>query len=1107
MPSANSESWVRDQVADENPNLSRKRQRLSEEADDTSPLSTTDDSVVVVEALPPDSDESNTSIGSGIESYHGSTTMALFSDSFQLDARHKLTPVEQLTWFIGEVINSDKYLDARLFIELAAWIHDHTETVPHDQPKLSEAYLDADIEFFSKLGTLCYQILSRGHDLLEPQNVANVGTKLVQDHVVRLCNGTMALGLRLLNYLPGLVDATVDRRDSAQAAKPRQSIELLSWVQVLAHHLVPYRAAGLQYFKNIHCYKPKGAATRFKTIFMEARVPLSTMLSLLDKLGRHYEEVANSWDVMHAVLHVVNCLDLGDLAPESEVIMATAHNSLLPRICAKHPRALPEGFHDLLIVTASQALQELAKSTSSEKLVTDIYHSYIKGEDDALLLDAPSAQSTFASLLEVSNHDREVLAENLTAAWQLHAYRSYIYSDIMDIRTVGINGLGQRLVGMYNAHYSTKDNKETADHPVLRFVAKYLRVNELTKYIFGPNSHASLVSYSQKIVGFLAATSSYTNADTDIIWRACTNSVESDFVKASFAVLADICRFLDLDHLLYLAQKYATTPAAKLGKDAVESLADLLQRVHYKRDQTDNQEQLLATAFISIEIMKRTSGPDSHGAIGQLRDVARNELSHFTTSHFGADYRTAIFKRCVPDIIDKTEAATTSIEIMHMFLRNPCSQKEFDDLVAMLPAAVAIEELEHSVNIRRNASCESNVESFFWLETRFEAILFLMCLPGPWIDDDHFRSALRVLYASTVGDRALNNAARDTVWQLLTTWSSTGQSAPMPKMSKIASQMLERFLDASTTGLPVRYVTTRLMHLFTRQLPVSGPPNGDIKGFDELLESSVWKKLVEIAEATPPVDVTDMAVNTICQLLFELPTAKNGDDSVAKCQTEFTRRQVQHICDHFTSLPDSPSEMMIATLVQKIGLLDSVVRKAKHTATAPGHTVTPDITISSTAGSLEANYTLQLYSGGQSEAKIYRLRASTSATVDELAAQLPSISGAGSNRIIIGGKLLDLVSCKEKLLSEVGLQPSGVISICPTHTVKSDLRKVLTSPGAVEQEVLEQFDVIEQLLTGPDAIAAKVTSSFLSFDQLSLTILRSTPYSLISPHLLKPAHV
>ena len=52
MASANADaSWSRDEAADANPDLTRKRQRLSEETE-TSPHSTDGD--VVIEALPPD---------------------------------------------------------------------------------------------------------------------------------------------------------------------------------------------------------------------------------------------------------------------------------------------------------------------------------------------------------------------------------------------------------------------------------------------------------------------------------------------------------------------------------------------------------------------------------------------------------------------------------------------------------------------------------------------------------------------------------------------------------------------------------------------------------------------------------------------------------------------------------------------------------------------------------------------------------------------------------------------------------------------------------------------------------------------------------------------
>lgn len=1059
---ADNSDWTRDHEADTDPNPPRKKQRLSQEAE-TSPHSS--DESVVIEALPVDDNESGNNINSAIE-LHDDLDMARFSDTLNLDPGTDIyvAPIDQIDFLLKSVTTG--WLNTDYFDNLSQWLTAHVAEVSAGGPDVRERYGN-DVEFFERLGQLCYEIGQRQVNLFTDGNAKAHGLQRLAKAVDRFVVATASLAACLLQSLPSILDVAVARRDSAQTAKKRQLVPSLVWIQVLAQILALYRAPQLTiYLRELVGYKH--STREFQNHFSH-QTPIGSVLArLLSSLAHHHGDIENSWAGINAILHIIKVLDL-QRSTDIESSLGTIRMVLLPVVCAKHPRALPDDFHFLLVDVAVKLLATLAQNADAQGLA-EVYQQYVQGDQDALITEPQHDKDVQTLLRNVSLNNLEDSRRLMTAAWTLQAHRSYIFSEIVDVQSCGIAFLGNQLLSIYD-----KFIKPTgySDHPEPKYAARFLRQNEMTKYIFGPKSHTSLVKQSQKIVGYLAITHEYTTLDTDIIWDSCMENVEIQFAKAAFAILMDISRFLDLDQLLHLVKKYTTTEPAKMGQDAVDSLTDLMQKLLSKQSQvrmnsgasTDDAHRLDA-AFISIEIMMRADDTGRTALSHQLKEKAKNELCRFTDmSIYGVQDRKAIVERCVPYIVNRSHHATTSIEIVAIFIQQFGQAAE-----DILPVKSVVEEMAHYVTAQRVSVDNLQDVDIRGVEVRIDIIVRLIGLAGGNTSEE----VLNSFFDCTVGALAISYEARERAWQMLPTMGAPGNN------------LLHSLLGTYLIDLPASLTTSRLVYHLLQQLESRAYSDASLQqNYSLLLQSAHWQKLVEFAES--PLPIAAMAQDTICHMLFVVPKGYTDKTSVTACHTEFTKLQIRGICDEYTNIGNDPTQDKVSSIMGKVRLLDSVLTRSQEHSSSYLLAPDPDVNLSNGTENDTVCYSLQIHGAGRNQPTVVRAHADAATKTSELVARLPSLTGAASHRLIVAGQEIELAERADSPLSDLGVQESGVISICPKHDIHSDLGRVLTVTGAVEHQVLKHYCELEALLDAPDSIASKVCYHYLA--QSSITVL------------------
>lgn len=1063
MATATADGRMRDSVADENPDLTRKRQKLSEELESSSSSPLSLNGSAIVEALPPDG--RGTSAQNAIE-VHDDHSMASpatpFLHGLHLDPTTRPPPTAQLQRFLDQLL-SDRHVHPDAFVRLSAWLRVHLDNTKDESLAFWQDGYTREIQFFTKLAEVSVNIFRNGGDIF-PRFPDAMRDEL-ETSVASFFNDLATLSTRMVIILPRMFDRAPGRRDSAQG-NSQQTIPFLWYTQTLAQILVLYDT-WLTSPQDKFDFNPQEIARRQQRRFSRNSAAVLALTNLLQRLAESPNKIENAWGGIHAILLVLKALwsiDGTNAIAATDQAMATMHRLLLPAICVMGPRAVPADCHELLIKTACKSLTLLARHADIDQSAA-LYKEYIESDGDALLVH--SAETSLETALQALGKDNpDTLIGLLRTAWTLQALRTYIFSSIMDVRSSGILQLSKLLLQLYNG---LKNSPEGFDHPILQYVGRFMRTNELTKYIFGPESHASLISHSQNIIGFLAATFLYTDNETDLIWAACTMSVEAEFVKASFGVLAELCRYLDLDHLLYLAKKYAITSPDKLGKDAVDTLTDLFQKVQLKNEGTQDQDRRLSTAFISIDILYKTQSSEDNSSVVQLRETARTELLRFTTTEYSPDDRAQIYKHCLPSLLKPDDRTTTSIEIMLLFLNSPIvCVYEPQHLLSVVSVGALVDELGHFVQTRRNSALQADNATIPAIQSRINAIVRLQALP----EVSRSESTWTTFSDYTIGKLAVNNVTRDCAWRTLSNMES-----PQNAVGDTASAMLRHCREAAI-GLPLEFLTPTLLGVYGGALRQASMSSDFKDDYCIVLQDPIWRKLVRTAESTAYPEVSGLARSIVCDVLFEYPYMYSDKSRVAKCHAEFANVQMGRIQKSFLALAGSTDESKAQDVIQKVDLLADVFRRSRKAGAAYAASPVLDISLATEPVDELFHCRLHIYGAGQVQPKLCRLHVKASTKLSELSSKLPDITGAGVNRIIISGQALDVEAHGNWQMSQLGIGTEGnasdVISVCPKHTFQSDVGKLLAPTGEVETELLAQFDELEKLLEAPEEIAKKV---------------------------------
>ena len=943
------------------------------------------------------------------------------------------------------------YLDPSIVDNFTNWLNQHLEETSHDRSRWQTKYL-AEGNFFEAVARFSHSLLSYT-DLFDPALPSHVVQRVAHafyDALTRFC-------IRIVSIIPKMLEDPLTRRDSLQPIVSGQdNLPFSTYLFLLDRALDPYiefsrmlqNSFGMKAFANVD---------NVARIVLAQEAAIPSLNAILLSLSMRPRAFIDTWHVISSAISIMSRslkvaddeYHAGDGRAQVDQMYTTIGQYVVPAVCQKHPRALPREFHNHLTKYVSASLEHTVMRRSMASIL-DLYRTITQG-DHALSCGIVDEPATELKLNEACRNDRAILAELIRDLWLLQVLKGYVSTDILDIKSKGILSLRGLLKESFNAHHA-----KGSDHPVLQYLARFLRIGNYTEYIFSADSHASLVKECSDVVGFLAATGTYTDHETDLIWRACTTSVEAEFVKASFEVLKAMLVYVKPPQVLHMARKYSQTQATAMGPYAISFLGEAFVHFHLKNT---NPELRLVPMQIAFDILKRLDHDAPASATSELRQVALREINALSDPPHGPEQRSILYNMCVSEIKERTKHATSSMDILLKFLHSP-DAVEAAHVLELLPVKVALDELVHVVRGGvKNLESKSH-PTLDSVRIHLELVLRLIGL-SEFAEDKELEERL---WTHTIGDAAICSLARE---HALDCFISTPQHTKHPSsVEKLFLRGVDQFLPT----MSVDCATLRLVTFLRGKVKKAAM----VLTLDELefiLENQSWQQLLRLATTTSSNSIAAAGASAISDILFPKHIPRDNLQVVA-LQAAFVRR---HIDSLQTLQKEQDTTKRQISINRGITILETVHHHSNSFKPKVFDDVHP-IELSGSEATDRIEFTVHIH-GPRGSPIARTVQALENCHLVDLGKALQSTSGVANHDLVLNGSLARFEDFSSQTLHEAGIKSSSVVSIRPRYTFDCDFSKVFASSSAVESEIRARFSLLESFLDGPEEEAERVSNT------------------------------
>lgn len=1055
-PIANPE---RDYAADSDDSLSRKKQRMSEEPE---PL---------IESLDPEDIGGNLDNAITIEDDTGSDLFppAMYSDTLDIFSSN-LSPTDQLKKF-ANYIDSQYYVETVWLLNLTTWLNDHIESTSSERRLWQRRYLE-DEAFFSMLAVTAVRLLSCS-DIVDAKYPNQRAMDATLATVLDLYKGLAKLSLRMLSFLPSLLDGVVARRDSTQPTIAGvQRVPFLWYIFVLGKLLDP-RTPSSRHFVCAFGLDVPAITSKVAEFVLADRTSIASLNTALRSLSTRPRDYEEAWP---GITGSIAALALSMQKAEKDFhtgssnkqvmeLILTVNEYIVPTVCQKHPRALPADFHDDLVLHVSSLIACTVGHRDATSTL-DVYQTACRPNGDNIAAGLTEGEATEIKLLEACSHDQGILAELIKDLWLLQTLKGYVSTDILDIRSKGIVSLRELLKSAFNTYVIRQKGPnvpQDTSHPVLRYLASFLRKGDFVEYIFSADSHANLVKECSDVVGFLAATSTYSDHESDLIWRAATTSVEVEFVKASFDVLRTMSVYMEPVQLLYIVGKYRETPAAQLGTFAVAFLGDVLTTIRSKLYDSKDSALTVRPAQLCFDILKALDLDTPAPFTQSFRRGALSHIIEVASSKNEFDHRAALYDTVLAEVKGHTVHSTTALETLsHLLKLRPFDATE--RILEKFSVTDAVDELANCVRNAGSASSGNLHDLHSAVQARLQIALRLIGIS----EESEGSKVEEKLWAYAVGEHALDSLARESA---LDTFISVPTEVARPQNIR---SLFNRCTNEYLPTMSVECATMRLVTFLHQSAKQEWDSVITMSDSDEAT-LRLWTELVRIAATSPSDAIAGAATKAICDILFSA-TAGNAKDELETRRVSFVRQHLNYLC----SLREKEHnvESCQALTLRGISILEAM-HAASQTLTTNNRKGSDEATIDLSGDDDESELcTLRmLVHGPSSTPKIVNIHCRSSCTATELNSAFAKVTGVNEHDIMHNGSLFRLAEKPTATLADLGIVSLNSIIVRPRFIVTSDFGSIFASTDAIERKVLEKFDELKALLSGDEKVGEKVRMS------------------------------
>ena len=457
--------------------------------------------------------------------------------------------------------------------------------------------------------------------------------------------------------------------------------------------------------------------------------------------------------------------------------------------------------------------------------------------------------------LEISEVPTEESSDIVAYAWKFSVLRKYITLGRMELRVYGVETMQQDLVHVWKCHIQY--NADCMTVPLVRYLVGFLQSTKMVEYIVGVDSHPQLINRSANLVGFLCVTSTYTDADTDTIWRTVTLSQDPRTVADVLNLLRSILSMSQLSSTLYLCEKLLDISIERFDARMVDFAHELLNAIRHKSQHPNRGEEVvnvlpfrLCIRLIRDSSATQTCPPEQKRS---LQTFGSEQLDSFLrTFNVSMQDKNDLWRLCVEDIAAKNSFATGSLYALQAWVAHqpsidvPNLANDFNltnllitDLIHLVQSAWAI-----SADV---ASLDNALRARLWMLSHLIA-----CSPRTITGD-----LSELLWTELLASRELPQSIRDYAWVMLSERIHLCRSERNDFFDTFIAEYLPKLGQDDFSAKILEFVQQSVLYeaAFEKLFSTEEENIVSIPGIDR-----VWRFIMQAPPGTVEIDATNWVI-------------------------------------------------------------------------------------------------------------------------------------------------------------------------------------------------------------------------------------------------------
>ncbi|TPX26244.1 hypothetical protein DIZ76_011705 [Coccidioides immitis] len=687
-------------------------------------------------------------------------------------------------------------------------------------------------------------------------------------------------------------------------------------------------------------------------------------------------------------------------------------------------------------------------------------------------------------------------AQIIHFGWKFKVLKKYITDGRMELRVLGVDTMQQDLVNVWKTNIN--GNPAGVDYPITRYLVNFIKDNKIVDYIVGVDSHPQLISRSGNIVGFLLVTGTYTDQDTDIIWKTVTESHDPRTVSE---VLSMLTRTFSMhsqgsSSLLYLCTKLIELPLNRFDARMIDYCEQLLStfRMRYG-DRGRNTPDYTPVDVVPLRLCVRLIREIT--SVQEISPEQKSHLQRFASRHLflliehGINDRDKmeLFEQCIQDISEMNEFTVGSINAL-VALISPFDTQDIRRLALEFDfTSLIIEELAHALNSDPSGFSEPELSPD--LTPRIQLLQRIVEKVPETVSAD----LADKLWDSLFSSKKIGDQNRSFAWDILSRCASRcGKKNPF--LERCMNEYLPRILPDDFTADILSFAEQAVSYDIRFH-------EGPVLEEHEVIAVPGMDRIWHIILTAPSVDIGIRAINFAIEIYLDHPLIRKAPRSAAEVtHVSLVDRcvdQLREAANKLKTFTDGPAsgedEAMVIvpssdesrmeelkfsrSLLFLKQLLHGLRTRPQYTPPQSSPPILPLRNEEMKGEIIQISY--QAFNGN-SQTQIRTLRTGDLATLSELSQRIARLTGFSKFTLITGGRFLDLVGNGNRTLRDLKLPSTGLLIVRKNFdALEGSFGGRRQSLTLVDSEVLKHFNDLYEFLNLDERLSKEIFDFLILF--------------------------